>query len=96
MPHLTMRLDVDRHGGFEALKDITDTEDERIIHLTDGAKLEIGTLRGGMKSGKDSVAICFTLPDGHVVVAETSAELFVAAARGITAWQEGRHDRGEQ
>ena len=76
MPHLTMRLDVDRNGGFDAIP--PGVTDDQLIHLTDDAKLEIGTLRGGMQSGKDSVAFCFTLPDGRVVIAETSAELFFA------------------
>jgi hypothetical protein len=92
MPVLHIRLDVDRTGGFDALKELPDAE---IIHLSDDAYVEIGTLRHGMVSGKDSVAFCFKLPDGRVAVIETSAELFLAAAGGIGAWQEGRRDRGE-
>lgn len=96
MPSLTIKLDVDRNGGFSAINRLEHTgEGKDLIHLTDDAQLEVGTLRGGMASGKDSCAFCFTLPSGDVVVAETSVELFLTTARAITAWQEGRRERGE-
>ncbi len=106
MPHLIIKLDVDR-AGFDALRDLRErhplqtddlgygVDDGQIIHLGNDAHIEVGTLRGGMESGKDSVAMCFALPDGRVVIAETSAELFIATGRAITGWQEGRRDRGE-
>ena len=102
MPHLTIILDVDRRGGFPALEPwrmqsnpLLSPPDEDLIHLADDAHIEVGTLRGGMQSGKDSAAFCFTLPDGKVVVAETSVELILALARAIIGWQEGRAERGE-
>jgi hypothetical protein len=96
MPSLDIKLDVDTNGGFDAINAVPLLDiEERIIHLGEEAYLEIGTLRHGMESGKDSMAFCFSLPDGKVVVAETSVELFVTAARAITAWQEGRKERGE-
>lgn len=91
MPVLRIKLDVDR-SGFDAIAAVDEAD---IVHLSNDAHIEIGTLRHGMESGKDSVALCFGLPDGKVVVAETSAALFLAAARTITGWQEGRRDRGE-
>lgn len=92
MPVMRIKLDVDEHP-FDAVKAIGGDRD-RIVHTAD-AVIEVGTLRAGMQSGKDSVMICIPLPDGRVLIAETSAELFVAAGRGITAWQEGRRERGE-
>lgn len=92
MPVLKIKLDVDEHP-FDAVVGIGGDR-ERIVHVPD-AVIEVGTLRAGMKSGKDSVMICVPLPDGRVLLAETSAELFVASARGITGWQEGRRERGE-
>lgn len=103
MPTLRIKLDVDR-TGFDALAGLPPAReddfgghagDDRIIHLANDAHIEIGTLRRGMASGKDSVALCFKLPDGRVVIAETSAELFMAAGGAIASWQEGRRDRGE-
>jgi hypothetical protein len=98
MPHLTIKLDVDERG-FDALSGMGTAADGiaagRVIHLGDDANIEVGTLRAGMQSGKDSVALCFALPDGKVVLAETSAELFLATARAISGWQEGRRERGE-
>jgi hypothetical protein len=89
MPHLSIKMDVDE-SGFDAAAGV---EDGQIIHLT--TRFEVGTLRAGMQSGKDSVALCFKLPDGRVLIAETSADLYVASARAITGWQEGRRERGE-
>ena len=84
MPDMKLRPRVDETGGFDALKDV---DQAYVIHLKD--TIEVGSLAGGMSSGKPSVAFCFELPDGHVVVAETSLELFRAAARGLAAAHEG-------
>lgn len=96
MPSMNIKLDLDRGGPFDAIQAAgieSPGDSDRVIHLT--GPIEVGTLRAGMASGKDSVMFCFALPDGRVVLAETSAELFVTAARSITGWQEGRRDRGE-
>lgn len=45
----------------------------------------IGGLAGGMASGKPSVGIHFTLPNGEGVVFETSLALFLAAADALKA-----------
>lgn len=75
MPSLDINLD-----GDNAWPDLR-TKQDNIIHLTDGMKL--CALDGGMSSGKPSVAIRIDLPDGRIVIAETSARLFVMAAAGI-------------
>lgn len=48
-------------------------------------KIEIAVLENGMASGLPSVAFRIDLPDGQVVVAQTSAVLFLNAARVIAA-----------
>ncbi len=45
----------------------------------------VGGLPGGMASGKTSVAFDIPLPDGRHVLAETSLELFLAAADALRA-----------
>lgn len=54
-----------------------------LIHSTND--IEVGVLPAGMASGKPSVTFCFELPDGRVVLQETSLELFLAAATGFMA-----------
>jgi len=51
---------------------------ERIIHTTND--WHVAALSGGMNSGRPSVAIRIDLPDGQVVIAETSMRLFLGAA----------------
>jgi hypothetical protein len=58
----------------------------QVIHLGNGAKpIQVAVLDGGLVSGRPSVAIRLDLPDGQVVVAETTARLFVMAGRAISA-----------
>jgi hypothetical protein len=89
MPVLRIKLDVDEHG-FDALAGVPES---KVVHVAE--PIEVGTLRAGMQSGKDSVALCIPLPDGRVLVAETSADLYLASARAITGWQKGRRERRE-
>lgn len=81
---------------MNAIKIITDGEEcwpdiaEKIvngdlIHLSNGNVIEIAMLRGGTKSGKPSLSIRIDLPDGKVVIAETTLDLFVTAARAFEA-----------
>lgn len=56
---------------------------ESIIHVTEG--MHIAALSSGMESGKPSVAIRIDLPDGSVVIAETSMRLFLGAAEVFRA-----------
>jgi uncharacterized protein (UPF0371 family) len=76
---------VDETGGFDVLRDRDPTD---VIHLGEDATIEVGTLDGGMASGKPSVAFCFELPDGRIVVAETSLELLTATASALAAAHE--------
>ena len=51
-----------------------------VYWLGEGAPMiQIAGLEGGMKSGKPSLVIRLELPDGKVVMAETSWALFDAA-----------------
>lgn len=85
MPHMILRPRVDETGGFAAIN-VNGSLGADVIHVT--GPIEVGTLDSGMESGKPSVMFCFTLPDGRVVIAETSLELFTAAARGLAAAHE--------
>lgn len=59
---------------------------KQFIHLgSDAPPMQVAVLDGGMASGQPSVGIRLDLPDGQTIVAETSARLFVCAARAIEA-----------
>ncbi len=61
-------------------------QDRELIHLGDGAPpIRIVLLKHGMKSGKPSVGIVLELPLGEVVIAETSLQVFLAAADALRA-----------
>lgn len=80
MPALGLVLDVER-TGFAALRDVPPGEvDGRLVHLANDAQIEVGALTRGTKEGRASVAFCFGLPDGRVVIAETTLRLFLTAA----------------
>jgi hypothetical protein len=57
--------------------------DKAVIHVKD--PLRITGLVAGMASGAPSVAIRLDLPDGQIIVAETSLQLFLAAADALKA-----------
>ena len=67
--------------NFEGDGILKDFPREKVIHLTN--PITVTSLKGGMESGKPSVAFIFDLPDGRKVLAETSGELFIAAARAM-------------
>ncbi len=58
--------------------DLLERNKEDIIHITE--HMAVAALSSGMTSGRPSVAIRFDLPDGKVVIAETSMRLFLGAA----------------
>jgi hypothetical protein len=60
-----------------------DLLEKKVIHHT-GA-ISVAALPGGMASGKTSVSIRIDLPDGTVLIAETSLQLFASAARAFVA-----------
>lgn len=63
-----------------------DLGEKPFIHLGNGAPpIRVIVLDRGMTSGRPSVALRLDLPDGQTVVAETSARLFVTAARAVEA-----------
>lgn len=72
MPELRIVLDPDQLGlGIEY--------EGQLIHLGDDAEIVITGLPDGMTSGKPSMAFAFKLPNGDLVVAETSWRLFATA-----------------
>jgi hypothetical protein len=62
-----------------------DLAEKHVYHLTEGLDMTVLCIEGGMKSGKPSVTLRIDLPNGAVVVAETSARLFCIAAHMIQA-----------
>ena len=64
--------------GDNAWPDLKDLPEGKLHHIKNIEAVTL--LKGGMASGKPSVAFRITLPDGSVVVAETSAALFITAA----------------
>ena len=63
-----------------------DLSGKEVIHLgNDSPPIQVAILDAGMTSGRPSVGIRLDLPDGQSVLAETSACLFVSAARTIEA-----------
>jgi len=67
-------------------KAFADWQDREIIHLANGAPaLRVACLEGGTASGAPSVALGFELPDGKVVIAETTLKLFLTAADVLRA-----------
>lgn len=79
MPGLNIHLE-----GDKCWPDLVSRR-EGIIHLADDAQIEIAALSGGMQSGRPSVALRINLPDGRVVIAETSMRLFLSAAQVFAA-----------
>jgi hypothetical protein len=62
----------------------TDLDREKVIHVAnDAPPIQVAALPGGMASGRPSIMIRIDLPDGKIVMAETSARLFCSAARAI-------------
>lgn len=81
MESLGIIMDVETQG-FTSMRGMGPEDRERIVHIK---TMEIGALERGMTSGRASVAFCFELPDGTVVVAETTLRLLQAATSALTA-----------
>jgi len=73
---IDLRLD-----GDAAYPDLPTRE---VIHLRE-TTIGVTALAGGMASGRTSVALRLDLPDGRVVLAETSLRLLLAAADALRA-----------
>jgi hypothetical protein len=56
-----------------------------IIHLGNGTNIDLATLEAGMTSGRMSCAFRIDLPDGRIVIAETSWRLLATAVKAIAA-----------
>lgn len=54
-----------------------------IIHTT--TNLQVAVMEGGMASGRPSIMIRIDLPDGRVVLFETSARIYCSGAKIIMA-----------
>ena len=75
---LDLRLDGDRCWP--------DLDDRRIIHLGNGAPpIGLAVLTNGTQEGRESVTIRIDLPDGRVVLAETSLRLLCMAVDAMRA-----------
>ncbi|KKL91887.1 hypothetical protein LCGC14_1166620 [marine sediment metagenome] len=74
-PIIHLRLD-----GDAAFSDLQDKMD-KVIHLA--GDFTIAALERGMESGRPSLVLRIDLPDGRVVMQETSVRLFLAAAAAI-------------
>lgn len=67
----------------------------KIIHLgNDAPPIGLAGLVGGMQSGRPSVVLRIDLPDGRVVLAETSLRLLVTAVDALRVHLEG--DSGQR
>jgi hypothetical protein len=78
MPMLNLILDGDHCWP--------DLDPKDVIHLgNDAPPIGLAVLPGGMLSGKTSVTFRIDLPDGRVVIAETSFALLETAVRAIQA-----------
>jgi hypothetical protein len=58
---------------------------KRVHHIGGGGEIQVAGLEGGMQSGLPSVTIRIDLPNGEVVLAETSMRLFLNAAKAFMA-----------
>jgi hypothetical protein len=79
MPTFDIKLDGD--GVWPELGE--KARQGKLIHLGNDAVIGLGALAGGMSSGRASVAFRFDLPDGGVVLAETSLRALYTATKAI-------------
>jgi hypothetical protein len=88
LPELVVRLDGD--GALSDLVDARTDEEVRVlretgalIDLSDDSTIVVTGFEHGMESGAPSVALGFKLPDGRVVLAQTSWRLFAMAFHAL-------------
>lgn len=79
MPALTLIVEGDNAW--------TDLDEKEVINLMGNSvpPIQLAALPGGMASGKTSITFRFDLPDGKVLLAETSFALLKTAVRAIEA-----------
>lgn len=76
-----VELHLDGDGCWPDLKDIV---------FDHGILMEAAYLEGGMVGGNPSITMRIRLDDGRIVLAETSARMFVTLAAAIKG--KGQHD----
>lgn len=88
MPIIQVKLGPEPHwpelDNYELVKGELETGPVRELYYLSGdtsPPMQVARLSGGMVSGKSSVGIRIDLPDGRVVIAETSLALFTDVAR---------------
>lgn len=80
MPRMQIILD-----GDNCWPDLVAVNDAGKLEWHQDAPVQVALLKNGMTSGAASVSIRVDLPDGRVFAFETSAALFVQAAKAIEA-----------
>lgn len=88
MGYPVIELDLDGDGAWPDLKPGSYTDA--------GFTIQVVRLRGGMSSGKDSLAIRLESPDGDTMVAQTSVQAWLVVADALRAAEEGERERGER
>lgn len=83
MPAIDLIMEGD--GAFKA-------EAGLITEADPNASIKIALLDGGMTSGRPSVGILVTLPNGSKVLAQTSLRLFCSAAKAFEARHRNLYD----
>lgn len=62
-----------------------DLPEKNVLHLKEDAHFAVAALEGGMVSGLPSLTFRIDLPDGQVVILETSWRLFHTAYMALRA-----------
>jgi len=79
-----MRINLDGDQCWPDLAGKVGTD--QVIHLgNDAPPIALAVLPGGMESGAPSVMFRIDLPDGRVLLAETSMALYLTAADAMRA-----------
>lgn len=73
---------------------LNDVPMSKIVNASNVSSIKLGVLNAGLESGKPSVGIAIPLPDGKVVLAQTSLKLFQQAAAIFTAKYGSQLDEG--
>lgn len=84
MPVLTVTVNLDE-TPWEDLMALREKGKLITAMNVEAGAIKIGGLPQGMQSGKTAVAIAVPLPDGTVILTETSLSCFLAAAKILEA-----------
>ena len=87
----TIHVDIKGDNAWSDLRERFEADDPTIIQaMGDETIWHLTILEGGMTSGKYSVGLRLDLPDGRVVIAETSWEAFKVAFAALSGKIEPR------